>query len=435
MSETSTLTPPTAAPPAQSPGEKAPADFMSDIVGELQEMDSAPPPPPEKKAKSADAPSKPPKPTEKPAAKPQTTSPEEGAESATPAPETGGEVKPVKAAELRTAYESLRKRFKEEYEPEIQRLRTKVKDFESKTGEEASSITTQMQALRERNAELEKKIAFYDYTEDQTFKKQYAEPYRRAWAEALSDFRELEIRERTGEDDMGEPVYRTRPADEKDLLRLANMKLSEMDAKAQEMFGASSARAINHIQNIRRLSDAQRKAIEEAKKSAAEWKTQRDQENQIRGQALSKTWTDINKSLEERFPKAFKVDEADPEDKVSHSKGFALADLLFLGNDALTPEQIENLPASFRDTLKAKQPLSDTQKVQLHAIARIKMANHDRKVMQLKKANARIKELEKTIADYEQSEPDASKAGRTSPAGGSKDWLEQAEDELRALDK
>jgi len=143
----------------------------------------------------------------------------------------------------------------------------------------------------------------------------------------------------------------------------------------------------------------------------------------------------VNKVLEEKLPKAFKANEDDADDVASHLKGFAMADLLFKGNGSLTPEQIENLPPDLRDTVRANQPLSDVQRVRLHAIARLKMANHDRKVVALNKATARIAELEKTIADYEKSEPAAGKAGSGGSKVGDKPWDEEVADELKALDK
>lgn len=55
--------------------------------------------------------------------------------------------------------------------------------------------------------------------------------------------------------------------------------------------------------------------------------------------------------------------------------------------------------------------------------------------MKLMKAYAEIKQLKKSLADYEKSEPDASKAGESSERPVSKAWDEQIADEIRALDK
>ena len=243
------------------------------------------------------------------------------------------------------------------------------------------------------------------------------------------------MREPKGEDESGTPIFDSRPASEADLIKLGSMRLSEMDEAAQKMFGPSAARAVNHIQNLRKLATTRNKAIAEAEKKAGEWKTQQSTEMANHSQTLAKTWQEINKNLEERLPKAFNPDEGDDTDRDAHTKGFALADLLFLGEPGLTPEQVEALPATFRDTIKAKQPLTEQQRVTLHALARIKVANHDRLMVKFKKAQDRISELEKTISEFEKSEPSSEKAGSSSEKTSSKDWLQEAEDELRALDK
>lgn len=442
MSETAVATapPPSAAPPAETPAappttERAPADFMADIIGDLGAMDEgkpAPSIPRDDKGKFVKSTDKP-KPAEKPVETPVDKPTEAPADKPVETPQA--EVKPVKAAELRTAYEGLKKRVREELEPEVQKLRAKVKEFETQSPEAASPLLDKIKALEGRNSQLEQHMAYVDYTQSRDFLTKYQEPYRQAWQDAVTEFRELTVREQTGEDEMGEPVFKTRPADENDLLRLANMKLSEMDEAATKMFGASAARAINHIQNVKKLSGAQARAVEEARTKAKEFQTQRAAEFQQRAKQLADTWQDINKSLQEKFPKAFAPEEGNAEDKTSHTKGFALADLLFLGPEALTPEQLDALPKGFQDTLRAKKPLSETQRVQLHALARLKMANHDRQIVRLKAAQLRIKELEKELAEYEQSSPSAERAASGERAGRPLSPEEQIEQELRALDK
>lgn len=411
---------------------------MSDAIGDFEAMDAGKPLPRDEKGKFVKPTEKPPaKPPEKPAERQIEKPPEKPAaeKPAEETPEKPAEVKPVKAAELRNAYEGLKKKVKEELEPEVQRLRAKVQEYEAKPPEDTAPILQKMKALEERNAALEKRIEFVDYQQSAEFSTKYDQPYREAWDRAVAEFRELTVREQDGQDEMGEPKFKTRGADETDLLRLGNMKLADMDATATQMFGASAPRAIRHIEDLKRLSASKNKALAEAQTRASEWRSQQQLQSKSRNETLAKTWAEVNKSLGEKFPKAFNPDEGDSEDKAAHTKGFALADLMFVGEAGLTPEQVESLPAAFRDAVKSKKPLTDEQRVQLHAIARLKMANHDRKVAALKKANLRIAELEKALAEYEASEPKADKAGAGAPAGGTKDWLETVEDELKALDR
>ena len=147
-----------------------------------------------------------------------------------------------------------------------------------------------------------------------------------------------------------------------------------------------------------------------------------------------KSLTAATSSLMEKFPTAFNPEDGNAEDKASHTKGFALANLLFAGDNALTPEQIDALPDGFKATLKEKKPLSEGQKAQLNAIGRLKMANHDRLIAWKKTATARIAELEKSLAEYEDSAPNGGKAGDGERETG-KDFMSIVEDEIKAMDK
>lgn len=424
-------------PPAQStPTEKPPADFMADIVGELEQLDAGKP---IEKAKPS-------KPAEKPPAKPEVTPPEKDQKTpAAPAKEVEPPAKPsepepspkpVKAAELRTAYENLKKKVREELEPEVQRLRSKVQEIEGKPAQEVEPILQKVKALEQRNSELERRIEFVDFSRSEKFRKDYAEPYRQAYTQAVTEFQQLNVREPDGEDEVGEPKYRLRKAGERDLLRLANLEPSDMDEEITRMFGASAHRAAGHIATLQKLASARDKALEDAEKNGAQWTADRKAEAEGQSATRKRIWDETNTALKEKFPKAYAAEEGDADDAKAFTKGFALADLMFAGPSNLTAEQIEALPEGFRETIKAKKPMSDAQYVRLHALARLKMGNHDRKVASLKKALARIAELEKTVAEYEQSEPSGGKAasreGKPKPTG---DWLEQAEEELKALDR
>lgn len=423
-------------PSTPPPNERPPEDWLGGIESDLTELDATPAAQPDSrdaKGKFVAAKGKQPEtpPETPPVEKPPETPPESAGEKPPETPPEAG-VKPVKAAELRTAYEGLKKRVKEELEPEVQKLRAKVADYEAKGSVDPAPLLEKVKALEARNSALEKHIEYVDYAQSEKFNSEHARPYQEAWENAVSTFRQLTVREKTGPDDMD---VTTRPADENDLLKLANMKLSEIDAAAQEMFGPSAARAILHVEKIKDLSAKQHRALQEARQKASEWRSQRTAEFQGKAKLIGDTWAETNKILAEKFPKAFNVEEGNAEDAASHSKGFALADLMFLGEQALKPDQIEALPANFRDTIKSKKPLSEIQKVQLHALARLKMANHDRRVAALKKANARIAELEKQLGEYEGSAPPAGKAGKGERTPASKDWEQQISDEINALDK
>jgi hypothetical protein len=401
-------------------------------MADFAEMDKAPvPPAPTSRRdergqfKPAEKAVKPPeKPAEKPAAEMEKPTVEQPTE----------QVKPVRAAELRTAYEGLKKKVSEELQPTIQRLEAKLKEFEMAKPEDAAPVLAKIKTLEERNADLEKRIALVDYEQSTDYQTKYEKPYADMWTRATSAFNQLTVKEATGTNpDTGEPTYTARRATEADLIKLGALPLSELDEAAQAMFGPSAPRAVQYIERLRDLAEAKQTAIVEARTKAGEWKSQRELETKGQAQAKNDAWRDINAGLLEKFPKAFKPEDGDADDLAAHTKGFALADLIYMPAQ-LKPEQIEALPSSFRDTIKAGKELSPTQRVQLDALARLKIGNHDRKVAALKKANARIAELEQTLAEYEKSEPGTERAGG-SPRTATKPWDEQVADELKAMDK
>lgn len=423
--------------------DKAPAEYMADAMSDFAELDAGRPAP------SIKAPEKPAaKAIEKPATKPETagrddkgkfvprgTEKPEGDKPEAPETKPAGaekpveEPKPTRMRELGERYDALKKQIDTDYKPKIEKLIARVAELESVEPVDAKPLQQKISTLEARNKTLEEQIEYLDYQQSTDYRTKYQEPYAKAYAEAVAEFKELRINQ--------EGLDQPRVATEQDLLELANMPVWKMDSVAQEWFGASAARVINHIQNLKRLAHAQQSALEEAKGKSGERLQQRQAEAQAKGREAGEHWKAVNDGLKEKFPKAYTAEEGNVEDAAAHAKGFALADLLFTGGAGLTPEQIETLPTAFRDTVKNKQPLSDKQRVQLHALIRLKAANHDRKVVALQKANARIAELEKQLAEYEKSEPSGGRAGRrdSEKAGDEYMTIEQAAADFNAMDK
>lgn len=427
--------------------DKAPAEFMADIIGDFAEMDAGRTPAPrDDKGKF-----KSPESTKKPAAKKspekapeakvekpkeQTTEPEKPAEGEKPKTEEAPQPKSYMRT-LGERYDNLKKQVEKEYKPEIQRLQSRVKELETAKPED-NGASAQLKALQERNEHLEKVIAFRDFTEDKTYQENYVRPYSEAWKVAVDQFSKLRVREPDGTDEStGEPKFKTRQATTADILRLGSMNEADLDETAQREFGASSARVIAHIEKLRELSSAKDRAESEARERAVEWKKQQQASVESQTGKMAKIWSEVDKDLREKLPAAFSVDSEDEGDKTAHTKGFALANLAFMGEKSLSPEQIETLPTAFRDTLKEGKPLTEEQRVQVHALTRLKAANHDRLMAKLKVAQGEIAELRKSLEQYEKSEPDAAKAGARQSSDGKSEYqsMDQIEEELRALDK
>ena len=369
-------------------------------------------------------------PKEKPAGEVEVEKP--AAEAAPKPGETAAPKSPMRV--LGEKYETLKKEVETTYKPTIQRLESQIKDLEKAAA--SPELAEQVHQWKARAESAEKKLEVEAFTKSPKYENEFEKPYVEAYHRAVSQLKALKVKEQTGETEnpetgMKEPVYQYRLATESDLLKLSNMDVSEMDEAVSKLFGASAPRVLQHIEKLKELASARRNAAQTAEQSAEEARKQQAASAQERMKTIAGTWMEVNKSLEEKFPKAFKPLDGDTEDAAAHARGFALGDLTFVGERGLTPQQVEALPSAFRDTIKAGQPLTEAQRVQLHALARLKIANHDRLNARLKKANARIAALEKDLADFEKSEPGGRPGARTSPGGTGKDWLETAEDELR----
>lgn len=330
---------------------------------------------------------------------------------------------PRKTRDLKTVYLDLKEKH-QAMEKRVAEYEAKVKDYESRKPEEAAAVMQKLEAAEKRRNELEDHMRYVDYTKSSEFRDKYQKPYEEAWAKAVAELNEITVEGENGA---------VRQATASDLLHISNLPLGEARKVARELFGESADDVMAHRRKIRELSDAQNKALEDAKTMAADREKMQVVEQQSRQASLTKAWENANSFLKDKFPKAFEVDEADPDDKQAHTRGFALADLLYNGPEKLTPEQVEALPQMFKDAVAAKRPLNQSENTKLHALARVKMANEPRLAMRLKKANSKIAELEKSLKAYEKSEPKGGTGGTApeTPSG----WQDDVNREIDSLDE
>ena len=333
--------------------------------------------------------------------KDSSTESQKDAGSATPATESAA--KPVKAADLRAAYDGAKQKIKE-YETRIAEHEKKLKEYESKPPEDNKPLLDKLAATEAKIKEYEEELKFTNYVKSPEFTEKYQKPYNEAWAKAVREIEQLAI---TNEDGS------TRQATPNDILGLANSPLATLDERAEAMFGRSAARVIRHVERIRDLAEAQEKAISDAKTSGSErenaLKIQREQRDNHVGQILQKT----NSELATKYPKWFGEDPADPDGHAVFKKGMDYVDKAFRGDPSIHPDE-------------------RTKRI---AIIRNKAANHDRLALHLKNANAQIAELKASLEAYEKSEPAAGKASESATGKTNGNWLDDANAEIEALDK
>lgn len=403
------------APPPQAPDPSIAG--MEDVAADLYEMDDSP--------NKGPAPKRPEKPKDdkgrfvkqeekKPDAKAEVDEVETKPD--TKPEQKNGDIpeKPSRVKDLRNAYETLTKRVKEEYEPELNTLRSKIKEYESRQSE-TKPLTQEIERLKSELNQHRDRLKRYDVTADEAYQTNFVKPFTEAYGLALNDFNQMRVRIPDGQDDLGEPKFKYRAATADDLMKLASMPLDELDDEADRMFGKGAHRAIRHVEQVRDLA---RKQEREKERLIAEHdKNQQLQQVQTREQqeTRNKAWLAENKTLAKKFPKWFAPIEGDKEGNALFEKGLAEVDRLFSPKPETAPKSIE-------------------EAVKLHARIRNKAANHDRAIHRLVQAKKRVKELETKLAEYEESEPKSERAGqpRTKSPGR---WDENIAAEIAALDR
>lgn len=418
-------TPAAPAAPSSSlkiPEKQAPSDWTQEYENELDGLDDRGKParaPHKPAARSGDKPvveapkgadDSPPVDDDQPPAADDAPAPAAAADPNLDAPE------PVKIVDLRNGYRALKKQIKEQFKPEISRLQARNKELEEGSGA-TKEISARMEQLQKRNEHLENQITFIDYSKSLEFQDKYVKPYNDAYFRAVADFGQLRVRVPDGADaETGETKFKFRPADDKDLIKLANMSLAEMDEEAEAMFGKSAPRVIRHVERVRELAIAQQEALDNASKTATQRRTDTENTQKLNSTKGKEMFESERKRLVEKYPKFFAKDEADPEGNELLDKGLAMANRVFMR----TPENA---------------PKTAEEAVRLHAMAYNKIANHDRLARKFKVARARISELEKSLAEYEASEPTGGKAGEVGRSGGATNPIADANAELDSLDK
>lgn len=338
--------------------------------------------------------------------------PEEGSEATPAKPEDAAidEHEPTGLVEIRTAFRDLKKKIQQDYTPRLSKLadlEAKVKEYESNGSVDVKALQEKVTSLDARNKELEQHVKFVDYQQSDEFKKNFQQPYIEAWESAMADLRELKVEDSEGN---------FRDATQGDLVKLANLPLGEARKLANAMFGDSADDVMAHRRRIIDLSDKQTKALEDAKKSATEQAALRTSQQAEAQRKSLQLWKDANNEIVTKWPAMFGPVEGDEEGNTMLQKGEAMADRLFSPTEENRPKSIE-------------------EAVRVHALMRQKIRNHDRLALWLKKARARIKELEGSLAEYEKSNPNGGISGGGEARGGTGSYIEDANAEIEELNR
>ena len=286
------------------------------------------------------------------------------------APEKPGKTSPWKLVE---SY----KKSNAQLQQEIAQLRTSMKP-----GELPKEHQERFAAIEARNKELEDEIRYVNFSKSKEFVDNYQKPYEQAWANAISDLKELVI---TNDDGT------SRTATAHDLMALANMPLGQARQTAKAWFGDSADDVMSHRRAIRELSEKQNKALEDSKTTGSEREQQRTAEMQAKQKARAeehaKVWNAINEEAVAKYEYLRPVEgETDRNEKLEKAVKFVDQTLKANLNQAKTQEERDQI-------LKA------------HAAVRNRAIGFSVLKHENVSLKAKLAELEKALAEFQESEP------------------------------
>src|SRR6185369_12722913 len=397
--------------PAIQPKHEVDGDWLNTVGKELEDLDAtgkvtrpAPKPKAKPKAEVPDAPDAPDAPAEE-ETQTEIQPPDAPDAPETPAPEVPEEADLKTNAGLRKAFDRAQLKIKNELEPELTKARTRIKELESREPEEVTPLREKLTAIEKRNQELENEIEYVNYSSSKEFQEKYAQPYLNAWNRALNDVQQLTVETENGE---------TRQATEEDLLYISRLKLGEAITQADAMFGRGTPTILRHRELIRELAEAQDNALRTAKDKGGERLKAQQAQSQQQTEKMRKMWTQTNQALAEKYKTWFAPEEGDQEGNALLDKGRKLADRMFSPTEETRPKRSE-------------------EAVRLHALIYNKAANHDRLALRLKKASARVAELEESLKQYEESEPHGGRPGAGGRPSSATSAANEYESEIDAL--
>ncbi len=265
-----------------------------------------------------------------------------------------------------------------------------------------------IELVEKRNAELEEEIKYQNFSKSKEYEEKYQKPYEAAWAKAAKELQEIEVLDESG--------AVSRKANAQDLIALANMPLGQARRTANAMFGDSANDVMLHRQRIIDLSEAQREALDTARKSGND----RQEQTSLKQQAITKEvgtlWQQENSAIESKL-EFLKPKEGDAEWNGALDKAKRLVDTAFSKSPtdpSLSPEQRAEI-------------------VKSHAAIRNRAIAYSALKLENNRLRAQITERDTKLKQFEDSEPTAGNGSRDkAQAGQPADPMSRAMQRLKA---
>ena len=244
-----------------------------------------------------------------------------------------------------------------------------------------------IEAIQKRNQELEEEIKYTNFSKSKEYEEKYQKPYEAAWAKAAKELGELEVLDESG--------AVARRANSQDLIALANMPLGQARKTATAMFGDSANDVMLHRQRIIDLSEAQREALDNARKSGSDRQEQFSVQQQALAKEVSTLWEQSNTEAASKI-EYLKAKEGDDEWNGALDKAKSLVDTAFAQSPAdprLNPEQRAKL-------------------VKSHAAIRNRAIAYSALKLENNRLRAQMKERDEKLKQFEDSAPTGGNGSR-----------------------
>lgn len=400
-------------PPLPTPGGGAgegsaelAADFMKSLAPAAPAAPEPAKEPPQEPPKQPQPPKEPPKqPTPAPKATPEPAK--------APAPPAAKDLDPddpkVDAKALRTELKRVKESVNltvREKEKQISDLQGRMADFEKRrywTDEDLKLHEASVKQLAQAQSELYSR----DYASSPEYKTKYQDRFDQVWQEASQEVKGMVVRYQDGLDDEQKPIWKERPATERDLLAVIDAPISERISIAKRLFGDDKEAVLQWARDIASIRKEASKAIEEKRTSYASEMTQRNQKFQEANQKLTTFVQQTTNHLAQAYPDIFTAPADQPEAQEALKKGFGFVD-----------ESSSRMMEFDINTRAARA-----------AVIRSMAGAFPRLLADRVRDRAEIQSLKETLAKYDKTDPGSLGGGG---GGGSPPTKEGGTDEMAA---
>lgn len=325
------------------------------------------------------------KPEDKPAEKPAAAQPEKPGDKPVDKPADlpdDSEIKNLQPAQLKKVYQE-KKRELHDTKTKLTAAETRLKELEAKAAELAqlSTIQEKLTATEKRAQELEQQIKFVDYEKSPEYKEKYYAPFVDAYQAGrakVASLKTRELRDPTTEE-ITQPRRQATEEDFDNIMRIQDD--GEAAETAERLFGPLSNLVIYHREKVMELNRARVNAIEDYKAKGGEREKQTAAQTAALKEKIKNTFQAAVKTGMEQYPQWFKADDGDEDGKAALEKGMLNADTIF-SNSKIDPEVAAQRHAAFRNMAGAFPYVA----------------------LKLHRAEQRISDLEKELAEFNKSE-------------------------------